>query len=634
MPRGGPGAYVVKKPKNLGKTVRQVFSYMTNTWKKKILLVIVFFLVIIASGSTIAATYLLTPTINLGILPVVGEPLTFDNLKPFIYYVSIMALAYIMGLISTWVYNFIMINLSAETLYTIRQDLFSAMEDLPVSYFDTHTDGDIMSRFTNDTDTLREVLSMALPQIFSSSLTILGTFSMMLFLSWQLTLIVIVMLGIMFLVIRTIGARSAKNFQEQQRRLGIVNGYIEEMITGQKVVKVFNHEHKIMDQFDEINNNLRDASTRANIYGNILMPIMGNLSYVQFAFCAGIGGWLIIIDQMTIGAIASFLQYSRNFSQPITQVSQLINQILSGLAGAERIFTFIENPKEEDEGFVELVNVERQPDGSLVETIADSQLWAWKIPQEDGSVKYNEIKGDVRFNDVSFSYDGKREVIHDISLFAKPGQKIALVGATGAGKTTITNLLNRFYEIDEGEIIYDGVNIKDIKKKDLRKSLAMVLQDTHLFTGTIADNIRYGKLDATDDEIKGAAELAHATHFINQLPDGFDTVITNDGGNLSQGQRQLLAIARAAVANPPVLVLDEATSSIDTRTEKFIEKGMDSLMLDRTVFVIAHRLSTVRNSNAILVMDQGEIIERGDHDELMKEKGRYYQLQTGQLELD
>lgn len=632
-PRGGnlgPKA----KVRNPIKTAKRALSYMADTGKKRFLLFIVIILVFLGAGSTIAATYLLTPAINIGIVPYIGKPITTETLMPFIRIVIVMGAIYVIGALSTWTYNFIMIRLAAEALLNIRKDLFSAMEDLPIVYFDTHADGDIMSRYTNDVDTLREVLSMALPQIFSSTLTIVGTFIMMLVLSWQLTLIVIVMLIVMFIAIRIIGTQSSRGFTAQQKELGIVNGYIEEMITGQKVIKVFNHEDKVINKFNELNENLRKASTRANTFGNILMPVMGNLSYIQFALCAGVGGWLIIINQMTIGAIASFLQYSRNFTQPITQVSQLSNQILSGLAGAERIFSLIDEAKESDEGFVELVNVVRNPDGTLTETVDETQIWAWKIPQQDGSFKYNEIKGDVRFNDVIFSYDGKREILKDISLFAKPGQKIALVGATGAGKTTITNLLNRFYEIDSGEIIYDGVNIKDIKKPDLRKSLSMVLQDTHLFTGTIKDNIRYGKLDATDEEIMKAADLAHATHFIEQLPDGFDTIITDDGGNLSQGQRQLLAIARAAVANPPVLVLDEATSSIDTMTEKFIEKGMDALMEDRTVFVIAHRLSTVRNSDAILVLDQGEIIERGNHDELMDQKGRYYELQTGQLELD
>lgn len=632
-PRGSAPKQVAK-PKNLAKTALRVFSYLADSKKKKLVLALVLVLVIFAALSTVTATFLLTPAINEGILPYVGQPFVISNFTRFIGIVVIMGIVYVIGAISSWLYNFIMIRLAASAMYKIREDLFDAVEDLPLSYFDTHKDGDIMSRFTNDVDSLREALSMAVPQIMSSALTIIGTFIMMVYLSWQLSLIIVIMLIVMIIVLRIVGSQSSRGFKAQQKALGAVNGYIEEMISGQKVVKVFNHEEQVESDFNELNENLRKASTRANTFGNILMPIMGNLSYFQFAICSGVGGYLIIKGAMTIGAIASFLQYSRNFSQPITQVSQLSNTILTALAGAERIFTVIDTPPEEDEGVVELVNVCERPNGGLDETDCETQVWAWKIPQADGTFKYNKINGDVRFKDVSFSYDGKREILHDISLFAKPGQKIAFVGSTGAGKTTITNLLNRFYEIDSGEIIYDGVNIKDIKKEDLRKSLAMVLQDTHLFTGTIRDNIRYGKLDATDHEIEGAANLAHATHFINQLPDGFDTVISGDGGNLSQGQRQLLAIARAAVANPPVLVLDEATSSIDTMTEKFIEKGMDALMADRTTFVIAHRLSTVRNSDAIMVLDQGEIIERGDHDDLMEQKGRYYELQTGALELD
>ncbi len=619
-------------PKNLMGTARRVLGYLADTKRKKALLILVFFLVILGAGSTVTATFLLTPAINLGIIPMVGNP--NPNLTTFITIVVIMGIVYAIGAASTWTYNFIMIHLSAEALFKIREDLFNHMEELPLVYFDTTSDGDIMSRYTNDVDTLREALSMALPQIFSASLTIIGTFTMMLVLSWHLTILVIFMLILMVFVVRYVGSRSHKNFSLQQKQLGKVNGYIEEMISGQKVVKVFNHEPQVKADFNVLNENLREAATKANTYGNILMPIMGNLSYVQFAICAGFGGVLIINGLLSIGAIASFLQYSRNFSQPIIQVSQLINTLLSALAGAERIFNLIDEKPEEDDGFVTLVNVVEDENGNFEEVDYTSFDWAWKIPQEDGSYKYNRILGDVRFNDVSFSYDGKRQVLKDISLFAEPGQKIALVGSTGAGKTTITNLLNRFYEIDEGEIIYDGVNIKDIKKEDLRKSLAMVLQDTHLFTGTVRDNIRYGNLEATDEMIEAAANLAHATHFINQLPDGFDTVITGDGANLSQGQRQLLAIARAAVANPPVLILDEATSSIDTMTEKYIEKGMDALMADRTVFVIAHRLSTVRNSNAIMVMDHGEIIERGNHDQLMDQHGRYYELQTGQLELE
>lgn len=621
------------RPKNFKKTAFRILSYLTDSTKKKFLLALVLLLVIIASGSTIAATYLLTPAINEGILPLVGKTLTASSLAPFIKIMIIMGIIYACGAVAMWLYNYIMVQMSARILQTIRAQMFAAMEELPLRYFDTNAVGDTMSRYTNDVDTLREALSNALPQIFAASLTIIGTLVMMIILSWHLTLIILVMVVVMAVAVKLIGTQSAKGFKAQQKELGAVDGYIEEMIEGQKVVKIFNHEDAVIAEFDTLNDSLRGASTRANTFGNIMMPVIGNLSYVQYALVAGFGGWLLVQGTLSLGAIGSFLQYSRSFSQPITQISQLVNVLLSAMAGAERIFTLIDEAPEEDEGSVTLVNVCKDQDGKLSECGEVTQTWAWKIPDANG-FHYNEIKGDVRFNDVSFSYDGKREILHDISLFAKPGQKIALVGSTGAGKTTITNLLNRFYEIDGGTITNDGVDLKDIKKADLRKSLAMVLQDTHLFTGTIMDNIRYGNLKATDAEVKGAANLAHATAFIEQLPDGFETVITDDGGGLSQGERQLLAIARAAVANPPVLVLDEATSSIDTMTEELIQKGMDSLMADRTVFVIAHRLSTVRNANAILVLENGKIIERGDHDELMDKKGRYYALQTGQAELD
>ncbi len=630
-PRGGgkPGA----KPKDLGQTFKRLMGYLTDTAGAKIRLIIVFVLVICSSGASIAGTYLLTPAIN-GIIPLIGTTITAESIAPFVRTVVLMGIIYLCGAAATYVYNFIMMRMSARILEKIRNQMFDKMETLAVKYYDTHATGDIMSRYTNDVDTLRDCLSNAVPQLFASLITIIGTFVMMLVLSWQLTLIVIVMLVIMFAIIKSLGGKSARGFAAQQKALGVVDGYIEEMISGQKVVKVFNHEPEVKKDFAKLSEELRVASTKANTYSNILMPIMGNLSYIQYAFTAATGGWLIITGSMSIGALASFLQYSRSFSQPITQVSQLINVILTALAGAERIFTLMDEEPETDEGVVTLANVCRDKDGKLSQCNEVTNVWAWKIPQKDGSYLFKELKGDVRFEDVSFSYDGKRRILDNISLFAKPGQKIALVGSTGAGKTTITNLLNRFYDIDHGKITYDGVDIKDIKKADLRHSLAMVLQDTHLFTGTIRDNIRYGRLNATDEEVEGAAKLANADSFIQHLPHGYDTVITGDGANLSQGQRQLLAIARAAVANPPVLILDEATSSIDTRTEKAIERGMDALMNDRTVFVIAHRLSTVQNSNAILVLEHGKIIERGDHNELMEHKSRYYQLQTGQMELD
>ncbi|MBE6036840.1 MAG: ABC transporter ATP-binding protein [Clostridiales bacterium] len=648
----------VQKPQDAGKTIRRVFSYMDG-YQKQMVLILIGLLLNAAAG--VAGAYFLKPLINNCIVPYVGQQ--NPDLSQFISTLGAMACIYLVGAAGSFLYNRLMINVATGTLYRIRTDLFTKMEKLPLRYFDSHPHGELMSRFTNDTDTLREMISNALPHMISSVVSVVGVFTMMLLLSPILTAIIVIMLFLMLKVVMTLGGKSGMYFKKQQGALGKVNGYIEEMIEGQKVVKVFCHEDKTVAHFRRINDELCDAATNAHTFASILMPIMGNLSHMVYALIAAAGGGIAIAFPalMDLGTIAAFLQYTRSFYQPITQISQLFNSILTALAGAERIFGLIDQEPELDEGKVTLVYAEKVLDEAgreaagenglplLKESSARTGLWAWKVPAgtaaalEAGGISLAgspaaggllvQVRGDVRFADVTFSYDGKKTVLHDVSLYAKPGQKIAFVGSTGAGKTTITNLINRFYDVDEGAITYDGIPVKEIRKDDLRRSLAMVLQDTHLFTGTVKENIRYGKLDATDEEIVRAAKLANAHWFIQHLPQGYDTVLTADGANLSQGQRQLLAIARAAVADPPVLILDEATSSIDTRTEALIEKGMDSLMEGRTVFVIAHRLSTVRNSNAIMVLEHGRIIERGDHDDLLQQKGKYYQLYTGMFEL-
>ena len=543
---------------------------------------------------------------------------------------------YLVSAIAAYINSRLMMKISTGTMNRIRKDLFDHMQSLPLRFFDTHTHGELMSRFSNDTDTLREFLSQSLPQTVSSVITLTSTLVGMLRLSWLLTIILFALLPINLVVISAIGKRSGRYFAAQQKAVGDVNGYIEEMMAGQRVVKVFNHEQKAQEEFDERNERLREAGTQANTLASILMPIMANLGNIQYVVIAIVGAALLTHSNLiaSVGSLVAFMQYARNFSMPITQLSQQFNAILLAMAGAERVFEIMDLPPEIDNGYVQLVNAKRGADGSLTESETRTGLWAWKHPHSaDGSITYTELKGDVVFEDVTFGYVPEKTVLHNISLYARPGQKIAFVGSTGAGKTTITNLINRFYEIQGGKIRYDGINIGKIKKDDLRRSLGMVLQDTHLFTGTVRENIRYGKLDATDEEIERAAKIANADFFIRHLPEGYDTMLTNDGANLSQGQRQLLAIARAAVADPPVLILDEATSSIDTRTEALIEKGMDGLMKGRTVFVIAHRLSTVRNSQAIMVLENGRIIERGDHEALIEQKGRYYQLYTGMFEL-
>ncbi len=625
-----------RKPKDTKKALLGVLKYI-SVYKWQLAVVIV--AVIISSSAGIIGTYLLKPIINDYIIPWIGNEA--PDLSGLIKMLVLMGTVYLLGAFSSWLYARLMINVSTGTLCRIRTELFAHMQKLPIRYFDSHPNGEIMSRFTNDCDTLRDMLSQSFVQLISSLITVSGIFIMMLILSPVLTILVVVMFGIMLASVKIIGGKSANFYRAQQKALGTVNGYIEEMINGQKVVKVFCHEKETKENFDKLNEDLCHAATNATTFANILMPLMGNLSYIHYALTAAFGAIMAIssggtdtgLFALSIGSLGSFLQYTRSFSQPITQISQQFNTILSALAGAERIFNLLNEDVEEDNGYVTIVNAERDKDGNLVEVEQRTGVWAWKHPHGDGSVTYTEVRGKVEFEDVEFGYTPEKTVLNGISLYAKPGQKIAFVGSTGAGKTTITNLINRFYTVPDGKIRYDGININKIKVEDLRRSLSMVLQDTHLFTGTVMENIRYGNLKATDEEVYEAARLANANWFIEHLPQGYDTMLTADGANLSQGQRQLLAIARAAVANPPVLILDEATSSIDTRTEALIEKGMDSLMKGRTVFVIAHRLSTVRNANAIMVLENGKIIERGDHDELIAQKGRYYQLYTGAFEL-
>ena len=626
----------MKKPKDGKKTLFRILHYLEEY---RFQLVLVALLVIVSSGAGVVGTYFLKPIIDNDIAPWIGN--ANPDLSGLLRTIILLAVIYAAGALCTYAYNRIMVNIAANSLYKMRMDMFTHMQTLPIRYFDSRTHGEIMSRYTNDIDTLRNMMSQSVPQLISSGITVVGVFVMMLVLSIPLTILVVLMMLTIFGVIKLVGGKSALYYRNQQKAIGAVNGYIEEMIEGQKVVKVFCHEEESKQRFDVINGALCDAAGKANTFASILMPIMNNLSYIHYALTAIIGATLTILTgqremgifALGLGALVSFLQYTRSFAQPITQVSQQFNVILNALAGAERIFALLDEKPEVDDGYVTLVNVKEKPDGTFEETAQRTGHWAWKHPHHDGTLTYVPLRGAVTFEDVEFGYEPGKVVLNGISLYAEPGQKIAFVGSTGAGKTTITNLINRFYDVPDGKIRYDGININKIKKADLRRSLSMVLQDTHLFTGTVMENIRYGRLDATDEEVIAAAKLANAHWFISHLPDGYDTMLTGDGANLSQGQRQLLAIARAAVADPPVLILDEATSSIDTRTEALIEKGMDQLMEGRTVFVIAHRLSTVRNSHAIMVLEHGEIIERGSHEELIAKKGRYYQLYTGMFEL-
>ena len=620
----GPRKQSFAKPKNAKGTFRRILKYF-KPYRGQLVLVLIGLLASVAAN--IAGTYMLKPIINDYIVPWIGnENPDFTGL---IGQLAVMAAVYTIGILGTFMYNRLMINVSTGTLTRLRLEMFTKMQTLPISYFDKRTHGEIMSTYTNDTDVMREMISQGLPSFISSAVRIVGVFTMMIVLNPILTGIAILMLVIMMLITKTIAGRSGRFFKARQDSVGKVNGYIEEMIEGQKVVKVFCHEQAVNSRFDELNETLRRNTAAASTLASIMGPIMNNLSHVTYAIIAASGGLLGVAGIIDIGTLGAFLQYTRSFSMPVAEISQQANNVLSALAGAERIFALLDEKAEEDEGDIVMVNARVNEKGELEECSERTEIWAWEKPTGE----LIRVRGDVRFENVTFSYDGKVDVLKNVSLYAKPGQKIAFVGSTGAGKTTITNLINRFYDIQSGRITYDGIPIRQIKKASLRGSLGMVLQDTHLFTGTVRENIRYGRLDATDEEIVSAAKLANAHYFISHLPQGYDTVLTADGANLSQGQRQLIAIARAAVADPPVLILDEATSSIDTRTESLIEKGMDSLMKDRTVFVIAHRLSTVRNSDAIMVLEHGEIIERGNHDELIKQQGKYYQLYMGMFEL-
>ena len=621
-----------KVNRHYARTARRLMGYVASTYKLQFACVLV--AIIISALANVAGPLFLMVLIDDFITPLMGQQ--GPDFTALNQAMAGLAAFYVAGVICTYIYNRLMVNIGQGVQKRVRDEMFEHMQTLPIRYFDQHPHGELMSRYTNDIDTLRQMINQALPMAFSSLITILAISAVMISISIPLSVLAAAMVLLMLFISRTLAGRCGKYFVAQQLAIGRVTGYIEERLGGQKVIKVFNHEAETMEEFDALNNKLRQSAFNANKYANVIMPVITNIGNLQFVLTAITGGMLSLcgLASLTLGQIASYLQFTKSFNQPFAQISQQSNSIIMALAGAERIFNMMDEEPEPDEGSVTLVNARVDGKGTITEAAERTNTWAWKYPNSDGTYTYTKLCGDVRFADMDFGYDPRHMVLHNISLYAKPGQKLAFVGATGAGKTTITNLINRFYDIQKGSITYDGIDIGEIRKEDLRRSMGIVLQDTHLFTGTIMENIRYGRLDATDEEVYGAARLANADQFIRMLPQGYGTMLTGDGEELSQGQRQLLAIARAAIADPPVLILDEATSSIDTRTEALVQGGMDELIKGRTVFVIAHRLSTIRNSDAIMVLDHGNIVERGDHESLIKEKGIYYQLYTGGLELD